>query len=113
MAAAGSAHMKDVLGESLVYLRLLLRASFICCPRIAARDPLGEVYPTARLLTVPVGAVAGNSDAVVAEAAFAGIPQSLDVLAEYMKVHLSTAADGFRPIWRVATSAARRTPMAR
>jgi uncharacterized cupredoxin-like copper-binding protein len=43
-------------------------------------------------LTVPVGAVSGNSDAVIAEAAFTSIPQSLDeLLAEdhALKVHLS------------------------
>ena len=43
-------------------------------------------------LTVPVGAVSGNSDAVVAEAAFTSIPQSLDELVaedHALKVHLS------------------------
>jgi hypothetical protein len=43
-------------------------------------------------LTVPVGAVSGTSDAVVAEAAFTSIPQSLDeLLAEdhARKGHLS------------------------
>jgi hypothetical protein len=55
-------------------------------------DELGEVIQPLTSLTVPVGAVSGNSDAVVAEAAFSSIPQSLDeLLAEdhALKVHLS------------------------
>ena len=55
-------------------------------------DELGEVIQPLNSLTVPVGAVAGNSDAVVAEAAFTSIPQSLDVLLaedHALKVHLS------------------------
>jgi len=55
-------------------------------------DEPGEVIQPLNSLTVPVGAVSGNSDAVVAEAAFASIPQSLDeLLAEdhALKVHLS------------------------
>jgi uncharacterized cupredoxin-like copper-binding protein len=55
-------------------------------------DEPGEVVQPLTSLTVPVGAVSGNSDAVVAEAAFTSIPQSLDaLLAEdhALKVHLS------------------------
>src|SRR5215216_76359 len=55
-------------------------------------DEPGEVIQPLNSLTVPVGAVTGNSDAVVAEAAFTSIPQSLDeLLAEdhALKVHLS------------------------
>lgn len=55
-------------------------------------DELGEVVQPLTSLTVPAGAVSGNSDAVVAEAAFTSIPQSLDeLLAEdhALKVHLS------------------------
>jgi hypothetical protein len=55
-------------------------------------DELGPVIQPLTSLTVPVGAVSGNSDAVVAEAAFTNIPQSLDqLLAEdhALKVHLS------------------------
>ncbi|MBW3632098.1 MAG: cupredoxin domain-containing protein [Chloroflexi bacterium] len=55
-------------------------------------DELGEVVQPLNSLTVPVGDVSGNSDAVVAEAAFTSIPQSLDqLLAEdhALKVHLS------------------------
>ena len=55
-------------------------------------DELGKVVQPLNSLTVPVGAVSGNSDAVVAEAAFTNIPQSLDtLLAEdhALKVHLS------------------------
>ena len=55
-------------------------------------DEPGEVVQPLNSLTVPVGAVSGNSDAVIAEAAFTSIPQSLDeLLAEdhALKVHLS------------------------
>ena len=55
-------------------------------------DELGEVIQPLNSLTVPVGAVSGNSDAVVAEAAFTSIPQPLDVLLaedHALKVHLS------------------------
>src|SRR3712207_5013854 len=55
-------------------------------------DELGEVVQPLNSLTVPVGTVSGNSDAVIAEAAFTNIPQSLDeLLAEdhALKVHLS------------------------
>jgi uncharacterized cupredoxin-like copper-binding protein len=55
-------------------------------------DELGPVIQPLTSLTVPTGDVAGNSDAVVAEAAFTNIPQSLDeLLAEdhALKVHLS------------------------
>src|ERR671916_1800865 len=55
-------------------------------------DELGEVVQPLNSLTVPVGAVSGNSDAVIAEAAFTSIPQPLDeLLAEdhALKVHLS------------------------
>jgi uncharacterized cupredoxin-like copper-binding protein len=55
-------------------------------------DELGEVIQPLTSLTVPGGAVLGNSDAVVAEAAFTIVPQSLDVLLEEdhaLKVHLS------------------------
>jgi plastocyanin len=55
-------------------------------------DEPGEVIQPLTSLTVPVGDVSGNSDAVVAEAAFTSIPQSLDeLLAEdhALKVHLS------------------------
>jgi uncharacterized cupredoxin-like copper-binding protein len=55
-------------------------------------DELGPVIQPLTSLTVPAGAVSGNSDAVVAEAAFSNIPQSLDeLLAEdhALKVHLS------------------------
>src|SRR5687768_9679473 len=55
-------------------------------------DEPGEVVQPLNSLTVPVGAVSGNSDAVIAEAAFTSIPQSLaDLLAEdhALKVHLA------------------------
>jgi uncharacterized cupredoxin-like copper-binding protein len=55
-------------------------------------DELGEVIQPLTSLTVPTGQVLGNSDAVVAEAAFTIIPQSLnDLLAtdHALKVHLS------------------------
>jgi uncharacterized cupredoxin-like copper-binding protein len=55
-------------------------------------DELGEVIQPLSPLTVPVGEVSGNSDAVVAEAAFSSIPQSLDQLLtedHALKVHLS------------------------
>ncbi len=55
-------------------------------------DEPGEVVQPLTSLTVPVGAVSGNSDAVVAEAAFTSIPQPLEaLLAEdhALKVHLS------------------------
>ena len=55
-------------------------------------DEPGEVVQPLNSLTVPVGAVSGNSDAVIAEAAFTIIPQPLvDLLAEdhALKVHLS------------------------
>ena len=55
-------------------------------------DELGEVVQPLTSLTVPVGAVSGNSDAVIAEAAFTNIPQSLDELLtedHALKVHLS------------------------
>ncbi|MBA3450840.1 MAG: hypothetical protein H0T18_06485, partial [Chloroflexia bacterium] len=55
-------------------------------------DELGEVIQPLTFLTVPGGDVSGNPDAVVAEAAFTSIPQSLDeLLAEdhALKVHLS------------------------
>ena len=55
-------------------------------------DELGEVIQPLNSLTVPVGDVSGNSDAVVAEAAFTNIPQTLDVLLaedHALKVHLS------------------------
>jgi len=55
-------------------------------------DELGEVIQPLSPLTVPVGEVSGNSDAVVAEAAFTSIPQSLDALLgedHSLKVHLS------------------------
>src|SRR5215207_11691211 len=57
-----------------------------------ACDEPGEVVQPLNSLTVPVGAVSGNSDAVIAEAAFTSIPQPLDqLLAEdhALKVHLS------------------------
>jgi hypothetical protein len=55
-------------------------------------DELGEVIQPLTNLTVPTGEVAGNGDAVVAEAAFTIIPQTLEeLLAEdhALKVHLS------------------------
>ena len=55
-------------------------------------DELGEVIQPLNSLTVPVGDVSGNSDAVVAEAAFTSIPPSLDQLLtedHALKVHLS------------------------
>jgi hypothetical protein len=55
-------------------------------------DELGEVIQPLTSLTVPSGPVAGNADAVVAEAAFTNIPISLaDLLAtdHAVKVHLS------------------------
>ena len=55
-------------------------------------DELGEVFQPLNSLTVPVGDVSGNGDAVVAEAAFTSIPQSLDALLSEdhaLKVHLS------------------------
>lgn len=55
-------------------------------------DELGEVIQPLTSLTVPGGETLGNGDAVVAEAAFTSIPQTLDeLLAEdhALKVHLS------------------------
>ena len=55
-------------------------------------DEPGEVVQPLNSLTVPVGAVSGNSDAVIAEAAFTSISQSLDELLtedHALKVHLS------------------------
>jgi len=55
-------------------------------------DELGEVIQPLTSLTVPAGETLGNGDAVVAEAAFTSIPQTLDeLLAEdhALKVHLS------------------------
>ena len=55
-------------------------------------DELGEVVQPLTSLTVPVGTVAGNADAVVAEAAFTVIPQTLQELTasdHAVKVHLS------------------------
>jgi hypothetical protein len=55
-------------------------------------DEPGQVVQPLNSLTVPVGAVSGNSDAVVAEAAFTSIPQPLDELLtedHSLKVHLS------------------------
>lgn len=55
-------------------------------------DEPGRVIQPLSSLTVPTGDVSGNSDAVIAEAAFTSIPQSLDeLLAEdhSLKVHLS------------------------
>ena len=55
-------------------------------------DELGQIIQPLTALTVPVGQVSGNTDAVVAEAAFTVIPQSLDELltADHaLKVHLS------------------------
>jgi hypothetical protein len=55
-------------------------------------DELGPVVQPLTFLTVPEGEVLGNSDAVVAEAAFTNIPQPLsELVAEdhALKVHLS------------------------
>ena len=55
-------------------------------------DELGEVIQPLTALTVPGGDVLGNSDAVVAEAAFTSIPQTIaELTAEdhALKVHLS------------------------
>jgi plastocyanin len=55
-------------------------------------DEPGQIIQPLTALTVPVGQVSGNSDAVVAEAAFTVIPQSLDELLatdHALKVHLS------------------------
>lgn len=55
-------------------------------------DELGEVIQPLTSLTVPGGDVLGNSDAVVAEAAFTSIPQTIaELTAEdhALKVHLS------------------------
>src|SRR3954454_22575528 len=57
-------------------------------------DELGEVIQPLNSLTVPSGPVAGNADAVVAEAAFPNLPISFtDLLAtdHAVKVHLSKA----------------------
>jgi plastocyanin len=57
-------------------------------------DELGEVIQPLTALTVPTGQTLGNSDAVVAEAAFTSIPQTLDELLSSdhaLKVHLSKA----------------------
>ncbi|MGH9174201.1 MAG: hypothetical protein ACRD1H_07575, partial [Vicinamibacterales bacterium] len=53
---------------------------------------MGEVIRPLTNLTVPGGDVSGNADAVVAEAAFTIVPESLDELLEEdhaLKVHLS------------------------
>ena len=55
-------------------------------------DELGEVIQPLTALTVPTGAVSGNADAVVAEAAFTSIPLTLETLVaedHALKVHLS------------------------
>jgi plastocyanin len=55
-------------------------------------DELGQIIQPLTALTVPVGQVSGNEDAVVAEAAFTVIPLSLDELLatdHALKVHLS------------------------
>jgi plastocyanin len=55
-------------------------------------DEPGEVVQPLNALTVPAGDVSGNSDAVIAEAAFTSIPQTLDELLakdHALKVHLS------------------------
>jgi plastocyanin len=55
-------------------------------------DEPGQIIQPLTSLTVPAGQVSGNSDAVVAEAAFTVIPQSLDELLgtdHALKVHLS------------------------
>ena len=55
-------------------------------------DELGKIIQPLTSLTVPSGPTLGNSDAVVAEAAFTNIPQSLDELLatdHALKVHLS------------------------
>lgn len=55
-------------------------------------DELGEVIQPLTALTVPGGDTLGNGDAVVAEAAFTSIPQTLNELLEEdhaLKVHLS------------------------
>jgi plastocyanin len=55
-------------------------------------DELGQIIQPLTALTVPVGQVSGNKDAVVAEAAFTVIPLSLDELLatdHALKVHLS------------------------
>ena len=57
-------------------------------------DELGPVIQPLTALTVPSGTVLGNADAVVAEAAFTSIPQTLsELVAEdhALKVHLSKA----------------------
>src|SRR5215213_11667422 len=57
-------------------------------------DEPGQIIQPLTALTVPAGQVSGNSDAVVAEAAFTVIPQSLDELLatdHALKVHLSKA----------------------
>lgn len=56
-------------------------------------DELGPIIQPLNALTVPPGEVLGNSDAVVAEAAFSNISQGLEelVAADHaLKVHLST-----------------------
>jgi uncharacterized cupredoxin-like copper-binding protein len=55
-------------------------------------DEPGQIIQPLTSLTVPAGTVSGNSDAVVAEAAFTSVPQTLDELlaADHsLKVHLS------------------------
>jgi uncharacterized cupredoxin-like copper-binding protein len=55
-------------------------------------DELGGIIQPLTSLTIPSGPTLGNSDAVVAEAAFTNIPQSLDELLatdHALKVHLS------------------------
>lgn len=57
-------------------------------------DELGEVIQPLTPLTVPSGEIAGNDEAVLAEAAFSTIPLSLDEMlaADHaLKVHLSQA----------------------
>ena len=57
-------------------------------------DELGPVIQPLTALTVPSGTVLGNADAVVAEAAFTSIPQTLNELVaedHALKVHLSKA----------------------
>ena len=55
-------------------------------------DEPGEIVQPLTFLTVPGGETLGNADAVLAEAAFSNVPQSLDELLEEdhsLKVHLS------------------------
>ncbi|MFT4037355.1 MAG: hypothetical protein QM692_04180 [Thermomicrobiales bacterium] len=88
-AIAGVALLSVTAGAALAQEASPPRPSHI---HVGDCDELGEVIQPLNALTVPTGAVLGNSDAVVAEAAFTTIDIPLDELVatdHALKVHLS------------------------